>query len=276
MLSQVNRAIGCLTVLVACMPAFVAAGVDFVVGGVGGAEHRVAKRFTVDAGATVTGVEFISNDKRSVFPTVTLLRDAGPSIEGAEVLAQQVMVSDRSRHRVHVSFPAIHFGSQEDVLVVVTLPTEAIPERVGTGAGLGARFSTGLNSSYVVQGSGELDVLGGDLAMELLQAVGKTGSDSQSPRDAARIQTYFRIRSPSRSGAAIQFGLSVPGSVRISMYDVAGRQVWHRTESALSAGAHTLRWDGVDQRGQPLPAGLYFARFNGNGKQITARLVLLP
>lgn len=54
-----------------------------------------------------------------------------------------------------------------------------------------------------------------------------------------------------------------------------GRLVGQLQPGRLS-GQHVLRWDGRDQRGQPLPAGLYLARLRGPGIEQTLKVRKLP
>ena len=62
-------------------------------------------------------------------------------------------------------------------------------------------------------------------------------------------------------GSALQFRFSVSGrgrSIRLRVYDVAGRRVAEPISGRYPAGEHSLSWE---PRG--LPAGIYFARFVG-------------
>lgn len=60
----------------------------------------------------------------------------------------------------------------------------------------------------------------------------------------------------------------------IEVYDVSGRRL---RRLALGAGvAGVLRWDGRDDDGRRLPAGLYFARLTSGSLRAQARVVLIP
>ena len=66
---------------------------------------------------------------------------------------------------------------------------------------------------------------------------------------------------PFRSVARLSFTLPRASAVRLAIHDIAGRQVACLADGAtLPEGAHTLSWDGRTARGEPAPAGLYFAR----------------
>ncbi|HEY2956257.1 MAG TPA: S8 family serine peptidase [Candidatus Eisenbacteria bacterium] len=61
---------------------------------------------------------------------------------------------------------------------------------------------------------------------------------------------------------------------RIEIFDVGGRRL---RRLGLGAGEEgTLRWDGRDESGRRLPAGIYFARLTSGSLRAQARVVLIP
>ncbi|MEP7027388.1 MAG: hypothetical protein ABI960_02225 [Candidatus Eisenbacteria bacterium] len=80
---------------------------------------------------------------------------------------------------------------------------------------------------------------------------------------------------PSAGVTRFGFNLSVPSDLELSVFDLAGRLVWTRGESAVVAGAVQWTWSGLDARGVGLPRGLYFARLrtnHGESRQTIVRL----
>jgi flagellar hook assembly protein FlgD len=64
------------------------------------------------------------------------------------------------------------------------------------------------------------------------------------------------------------------GADGIRVYDVTGRMV---RRLALGAGwSGSVSWDGRDEEGNLVPAGLYFARLTGGSLHAQTRIVLLP
>ncbi len=65
---------------------------------------------------------------------------------------------------------------------------------------------------------------------------------------------------PFGGAAAIRFSLPTPrpGSVRV--YDVSGRLVRVLRDGTLPAGKQEVVWDGRDDSGRPVPAGIYWCR----------------
>jgi hypothetical protein len=57
----------------------------------------------------------------------------------------------------------------------------------------------------------------------------------------------------------------------VSVYDVGGRLLW----TAIPRADLTLDWDGVDSRGEPLSAGIYFAIARAGSQRAAAKVVIL-
>jgi len=83
------------------------------------------------------------------------------------------------------------------------------------------------------------------------------------------------IANPLRPGAELRFSLDVPGQAALRILDLQGRAVRRLVEGRLSAGGRAAVWDGRDDRGRPLPSGIYFARLEAEGKQDRRKLVLM-
>lgn len=84
------------------------------------------------------------------------------------------------------------------------------------------------------------------------------------------------VPNPLRGRASIGFTLARPARARIEILDVAGRRVAGRDAGVNPAGAHAVAWDGRDDAGGRLAAGVYFARlFVDEAAVGAARMVLL-
>jgi len=76
---------------------------------------------------------------------------------------------------------------------------------------------------------------------------------------------------PVRSGEAVSFAIAGTAARELAVYDLTGRRV-ARVPFAASAGGIRATWSTRDAAGQPLPAGIYFARA---GRGLMARVVLV-
>jgi hypothetical protein len=63
---------------------------------------------------------------------------------------------------------------------------------------------------------------------------------------------------PFDQSTVVQFSLTSGAKAHVAVYDVAGRRVRELNNGWLTAGRHTLPWDGRDGSGQPVAAGVYF------------------
>ncbi len=75
---------------------------------------------------------------------------------------------------------------------------------------------------------------------------------------------------------SIAYSVASPGgSVRISIYDLSGRSVRTLVDERKEPGEHAALWDGKDDRGMPVSAGVYFVRLEAAGEACTRKLVLV-
>jgi hypothetical protein len=84
---------------------------------------------------------------------------------------------------------------------------------------------------------------------------------------------------PSTGPTAFSFAVPKQAAVELSLFDVSGRRVRSVLRREVEAGAHSVSFDGRDERGTPLPTGLYVARlsvrYDGQHWQESRRLTLM-
>ena len=82
---------------------------------------------------------------------------------------------------------------------------------------------------------------------------------------------------PNPSTGGVQFRLALPqaASVSLTVYDLAGREVWSDGERVLPAGHTTLEWNGRSADGMLARAGMYMARVQVGERSLMRRLALL-
>jgi len=74
----------------------------------------------------------------------------------------------------------------------------------------------------------------------------------------------------------IQYTTLVPAEVSLEVFTISGRAVRTLAEHHDSeAGTHVVRWDGRDERGQPVASGVYLYRLTVNGRNTSRTMVLL-
>jgi hypothetical protein len=74
---------------------------------------------------------------------------------------------------------------------------------------------------------------------------------------------------PARGSMTFRLRLSSPATVTGDIFDIAGRRRARVLPGiAMSAGAYDAHWNGTDENGQRLPAGLYFVSIRADGARL--------
>ncbi len=73
----------------------------------------------------------------------------------------------------------------------------------------------------------------------------------------------------------VAFDLPTQRFVSLRVYDTSGRVARTLAEGAIPAGRHQRRWDGADQNGRRVAAGVYFIRFDSGADRATQKLVVM-
>lgn len=81
---------------------------------------------------------------------------------------------------------------------------------------------------------------------------------------------------PFNPSTTIVYELPASATVRLVIHDVAGRRVRTLVDAEpLGAGRHETVWNGRDEGGRIVPAGVYFCRLEAGGRAQTTRLVMV-
>ena len=97
--------------------------------------------------------------------------------------------------------------------------------------------------------------------------------DSNIPKGFSLNQNYPNPFNPSTT---IDFDIGGTGSqsVTLQVFDVSGRRVKLLVNEPLSAGSYTISWNGRDEKGQPVPSGIYFYRLTA-GEYVDAKRLIM-
>jgi hypothetical protein len=79
---------------------------------------------------------------------------------------------------------------------------------------------------------------------------------------------------PFKSTTTIGFSIARETPVKVSVFDIQGREIRVLTSGMLGAGDHTATWDGTDLHGRRVPTGVYLYRMEIEGQQFTKRMVM--
>lgn len=80
---------------------------------------------------------------------------------------------------------------------------------------------------------------------------------------------------PFNPGTAIHFSITKAAHVTMVVHNLIGQKVATLVDQSYSPGIFTARWDGKDDKGNPVSAGLYFYTMTAGGYSNTKKMILL-
>ena len=126
-------------------------------------------------------------------------------------------------------------------------------------------------------GDGHVDVAILDAASGALRLI--LGGSAVGAGEWAAAPALGLLRAwpnPFREALSIRLGLPAgSGSVKLAVYDVAGRAVSRLHEGPWEPGLHEIRWDGRDLGGRKAASGVYFVRLDASGRTWTHKVLRL-
>lgn len=160
---------------------------------------------------------------------------------------------------------AVLIGSLSTTLVGLTEGGSPIPLTVGRV------FRTGWGAPTGYFHGGLDDVR---LYRRALSAAEITSLYTAGTVDAPAADAAFGLSpatpNPARAASSVRASLAAPGHVRLEVYDAAGRRVRRLFDGPRNAGAFTMAWDGLDEKGGVARTGVYFYRLEATGLDGTA------
>ncbi|MFT5783861.1 MAG: serine protease, partial [Candidatus Krumholzibacteriia bacterium] len=73
----------------------------------------------------------------------------------------------------------------------------------------------------------------------------------------------------------LMFEIDRDRDVQMTIFDVRGRVVRNLAEGRWAAGNHVLKWNGTDDGGQQVAAGVYFVRLESGSWVSDRKLVMV-
>ncbi|HAD81511.1 MAG: hypothetical protein A2509_10485 [Candidatus Edwardsbacteria bacterium RIFOXYD12_FULL_50_11] len=80
---------------------------------------------------------------------------------------------------------------------------------------------------------------------------------------------------PFRGQTAIKYQLPSQSPVRLNVYNISGQLVRTLVDAKQLPGYYNIAWNGRDNSGRPVSAGVYFYRLNAGDVDLTRKMVLL-
>jgi hypothetical protein len=95
------------------------------------------------------------------------------------------------------------------------------------------------------------------------------------PPQAPRVALHPNVPNPFNPVTIISFDLPRGGYTSLIVYDLTGRLVRTLVAEVLPAGGHQRKWDGVDNGGEAVAAGVYFCVLDHEAGRIASRMTLV-
>lgn len=89
----------------------------------------------------------------------------------------------------------------------------------------------------------------------------------------SRLEQNFPT--PFNASTALRYWLAEPGPVSLEVFDAQGQKVRALVEGFQTPGFHQVRWDGTDEGGWPVAAGLYLGRLRAGGRAEVLKMLLI-
>jgi hypothetical protein len=102
---------------------------------------------------------------------------------------------------------------------------------------------------------------------------GATAVDGDAP--LAAVTLHGAAPNPFNPRTEVTFSLPAASAARLWIADVRGRRVRDLLDDRLEAGRHAAVWDGRDDAGREVAAGVYLAVVEHAGARVAARLALV-
>ncbi len=80
---------------------------------------------------------------------------------------------------------------------------------------------------------------------------------------------------PFSDATIVRFAVARAAAVELKILDATGRSVRTLLEGERGQGVYWVTWDGRDEWGRLLPAGLYFPAMRAEGRRVGQRVLLL-
>ncbi len=105
-----------------------------------------------------------------------------------------------------------------------------------------------------------------------IQQESSVGMETDAPQ---HFVLYPNYPNPFNPATMISYRLSSPEDITLQIYNVSGDRVRSLVHEQQSVGVHHIQWDGHDDRGTPMPSGIYVYRVRAGHLIETRRMLLL-
>lgn len=106
---------------------------------------------------------------------------------------------------------------------------------------------------------------------EILHGLNVNGQQDRTPS----VVVHGNIPNPFNPTTKIRFAIAEAGPVTVTVYDTAGRMVRTLLDEHLTAGAHSVTWNGRNDMGTDVSSGVYFYVVRTPAKSAIQKMTLV-
>jgi flagellar hook assembly protein FlgD len=122
----------------------------------------------------------------------------------------------------------------------------------------------------------EIEVLDGQftqIQIPMFEIVGVT--QNQVPNTQCQLTNF---PNPFNPETTIEFTIPTDSKVEIKVFNIKGqkvKQLLSNSASQLSAGKHSITWDGTDSNNKPVSSGIYLYKISSGNESVMKKMLLL-
>ncbi len=102
-----------------------------------------------------------------------------------------------------------------------------------------------------------------------------TGVEEENNALPDQFALLNNFPNPFNPSTTIIYQLARPAHVTLTIWNIRGQKIRTLVEETKPRGTYEVKWDGKDEQGLVVPAGLYFYRLQAGGFSMTRRMILL-
>ncbi len=131
--------------------------------------------------------------------------------------------------------------------------------------------SNGFSYKRITADPGWEPVTEGEL---MIRAIVETTTSSDDPTIPALSLRASNFPNPFNPVTTISYAVPATGDVSIKVYNMKGQVVRTLVNSSVTAGNHSVVWNGTDDNGSAVSSGLYFYKIQSNNQTLTKKMLL--
>jgi flagellar hook assembly protein FlgD len=85
---------------------------------------------------------------------------------------------------------------------------------------------------------------------------------------------FIAVENVINKGTIIKFAIPKTGKISLKIYDALGRETRTLIDDIKDAGFYSVIWNGKNDSGKPVSAGIYFYNLKANGLSKTKRIII--